>query len=295
MRVLTFFFSLAFLVFFGVGYWNGSRQPHPSLEEHIMDRLSPDFVENQPILFYRHGKSQFAAYDPKNEKLTTNIATKGKDTTTLANIDPKLLTLIGGVTLGLNVDSLASSQTLVRLLNRATGVTRKNRILGTILGGISGYSAGEYFGSRSTLEVGSDAIPEAIADEKAWKAIRTKYSAYRLGKLRISVDDLPPHVAEPYLRKINSAERQLIFLRSSTKENTFSSELALVMQLERDIEPHFRLMRGWWDMVWGDFLTQMKVFMYAFLGALSIVVVAISYSVLTEKVTTKEKRTKPGP
>jgi hypothetical protein len=292
MKVFSYFFALAFLVFFGVGYWQGTRQQHPSLEEHVMSRLHPATAGGQPILIYKSEKSRFAAYDPKTEKLTTNIPSKGSGAATLANIDAKLLTLIGGATLGLNVDSVAGSHTIVRFLNRATGSSRKNRILGTIFGSISGYSVGEYFGARSTVSPDSDEIAAAITDEKVWKSIRTKYSAYRLAKLRVAVDDLPAHIADPFLKRIEDAEQKLVLLRSSSKEESLYNELVLVEGLERDVQPHFRLFRGWWDSVWGDFLTQMHIFMYAFLAMLAIFVLLASYSILGEKIPKRIKKRK---
>ncbi|MCO6690056.1 hypothetical protein [Pseudomonas asiatica] len=294
MRVFALFYLLAFTVFFGIGYWNSSHNPPPSVEVQIMQHLEVYTADKPTALQYRVDDSRFVQYSPVTQRLSSSyplVPGAGFD----VGIDPALV-MISGASIGLNIDTLAKNKTLIRVLNRVTGKSKRQRVFGTILGAISGYSLGSYFGGQIAIDPASDEIQKLLRKKETWGSIEAQYSNYRLDKLSESLDDLPQYIYDRYSYKLSEARRAILQLRGRDRES-FTNEMSLILALEKEIAPHFNLLEGAVENSWGQFIDELKLYLGVLKwGCLVVIVSAIimwvfeSYKVLRTKISTKRNK-----
>lgn len=257
MRVFLLFYSLAYSIFFGIGYWYASDKPAPSIDQQIMQHVEILDSERPASFIYRLDNGRWIHYSPITGKLTASSPIGNSDDLDL-KIDPALLSMIGGASIGLNIDTLAKNKLLIRLFNRVSGKSKTQRALGTLLGAISGYSLGTYVGRKIATAPKSENVEQFLRKEETWKTIEAQYAIYRLEKLGETLDDLPVQVREKYAPKLTATQQTILRLRSQPG-NDFIAEMSLVLALEQETAPHFNLIKGTIENSWGNFLEDFRL------------------------------------
>lgn len=277
MRTFFIFYAIGFLLLGGIGFVNAWRDGPPAIEQRAMDVL-------EPVTLNGH-RSLLGLRDPGTHRLTalydyassrfiiTPKAAQAPGKPLLSDENIETLSTISGTSLALNIRTLMSRHSTTRFFSRLSGKSRSSRILGTLAGAISGYSAGSHLGRHPFFRDDSAAIDAFLAKEKSWTDIGNDYALYRLDKLQEAVNDLPAIVADEYTLKINAAEEKIAAQRAASK-SSLEAELALVLGLEKASQPHFTLTGNYKDQSRDKLDTALTVGKWMLYAMLAFIVLA---------------------
>lgn len=169
LKTFIIFFLIAFALFFLVGFLAGrgkTRSPG-YVEDSVFEDVEVVKKEKSYFLVYKHAGKELYAFDVDRNLLVPSSAANERNArdasrpTTISMIDGELISsLLGGSTAAWTVKDVIA----------VVGKKKSSwQLMGAVLGGISGYSAGHSVATRNRPGWEMFEVREILRDESKWR------------------------------------------------------------------------------------------------------------------------------
>lgn len=254
------FVLLVYFIGLALGFWVGSRA-EVEFDERVMWHIRACDSKHPGVLRFNVDEERFVQYTPDTDDFFTNFTlTRGNS---LPLPDETVVSALTGTTIGWSASSLLRSQQVVRLINRLSGRSKTQRILGSLVGILTGYSVGHYVGLQRARSGDSEQMQALVIDQKAWRGIVPGFLGFRLRMVSESLDDLSGHVRDKFEDRIKQASEVLV---APAQTISFEKKAAVVCAIENDAAPHF----GFWRSLWDEQVQEVRYIVALLLVALGL-------------------------
>lgn len=261
---------VVYLIGVALGFWNGSRT-EVEFDERIMWHIRG--CERPGTLRFEVDDHRFVEYEPDTDKYVKNFILTRGDSPALPNAD--IASAVTGTTIGWSANSLLRSQYAVRIINRLSGRSQTQRVLGALVGLLTGYSVGHYMGLQRARSSSSEQVQKLVLEQETWRKVAPDFLGFRLRMVGESLDDLAPYVRDKFEHRIEQAYE---LLGSPSSTTSFAAKAATVCAIEKDVKPHF----GFWRSFWDEQIQTLR-YMFAFVLGLAALMLAIGLVLLVKK------------